>query len=75
MSQAERHAKQQDAIAEQAAAALRHRQALAPKRIAVLVAGAFGFHPWRELSHSRIAYDGYLRAQRMPHGVSGVVRK
>lgn len=51
MSQLERHAKQQALAAEEAAAYLRQRQALAPKPIAVLVVAAFGYFPqaWRSL--------------------------
>lgn len=48
MSQAERRPRQQAAAAQQAAEYLRQRQALAPKRIAVLVASCFPFLPWRE---------------------------
>jgi hypothetical protein len=78
VSQAERRERQAQAAADQAAAMLRQRQALTPKRIPVLVSVALasldGGIAWREISHSTLAYTGYLRAQRMPYGVSGVVQ-
>ena len=67
MSQADRHARQQEQLAQQAAAMLRQRQALAPKPLAVYVAMALatldGGVAWRECSHSTIALDGAARAR------------
>lgn len=67
MSQADRHARQRELAAQQAAAALRQRQALAPKPMAVYVAMALatldGGIAWREISHSAIACDGAGRAR------------
>lgn len=75
MGQSERHDRQLRAQADAAAAELRHRQALAPTRLAVHIAAAFGYQQplWRLPQMSRLAYEGALRSTPRPY--SGVVHR
>lgn len=76
MSQAERHARQQEFAAQAAAEMLRQRQALKPKAMAVYVRLALGGR--REAMHSPLWLLVELGAVKHPHATqlfSGVVRK
>lgn len=77
MSQDERHAKQRDNLAQQAAEHLRQQQALRPRPLSVYVAAAFGYMlpTWRTLDYSVGAAEAYGRAHHITKTHDGVVQR